>query len=181
MGGLLGFQVSRRSQASGHARWASKSLAEELDPARFSVEDRVKTTMKPKSLFLSCLVMVLAAAMGFSAGAQSESTASPKTSPPRTESAARLTIEVSGGEKNAPVENASVYVKYVEEHLIKDKKFELNVKTNREGTAHIPDAPMGKVLVQVVAEGWKTYGRLFEVTDPKQTLKVHLEKPVKWY
>lgn len=127
------------------------------------------------------MAMALASTMGFSGYAQSTATTPAKTPPARTESVRRLTIEVSGGEKNTPVENASVYVKYVEEHLIKDKKFELNVKTNHEGSAHIPDAPMGKLLVQVVAEGWKTYGRLFEVTDSKQTLKVHLEKPVKWY
>lgn len=118
--------------------------------------------------------MVMPARAQNAAGAQEKPAA-------RTETAPRLTIEVSGGEKNSPVENASVYVKYVEEHKIKDKKFELNVKTNRDGTAHIPDAPLGKVLVQVVAEGWKTYGKWFEVTDPKQTLKVHLEKPAKWY
>jgi hypothetical protein len=145
------------------------------------VEDRVKTAMKPKNLLLSCLVMALAAAIGLRVQAQSAQTTPPKAAPPRVESASRLTIEVSGGEKETPVENASVYVKYVEGHLIKDKKFELNVKTNRDGTAHIPDAPLGKVLVQVVAEGWKTYGRWFEVTDAKQTLKVHLERPPKWY
>jgi hypothetical protein len=181
MGALLGFQGRRRRQAAaGHAT-ASKELTEEVDPARFSVEDGVKTKMKPKNLLLGCSLIALASVMSFGVYAQSAQTTPPKSPPARAESAARLTIEVSGGEKDAPVENASVYVKYVEEHLIKDKKFELNVKTNHEGTAHIPDAPMGKVLVQVVAEGWKTYGKWFQVTDPKQTLKVHLEKPAKWY
>ena len=94
----------------------------------------------------------------------------------------RLTIEVTGGDKDVPVENASVYVKYVEERkLAKDKKIALNVKTNRNGTAHIPDAPLGKVLVQVVAEGWKTYGKWVDITDARQTIKVHLERPPKWY
>ncbi len=94
----------------------------------------------------------------------------------------RITIEVTGGEKETPIENASVYVKFIEEHkLKKDKKLELNVKTNRDGVAHVPDAPMGRVLIQVVAEGWKTYGRWFDITDPKQTVKVRLEKPPKWY
>ena len=95
---------------------------------------------------------------------------------------ARITVEVTGGEKSTPVENASVYLKYVEERkLRKDKKFELNVKTNRDGVAHIPDAPMGKVLVQVIAEGWKTYGKWIEITEPRQTIKVKLEKPPRWY
>ena len=94
----------------------------------------------------------------------------------------RLRIEVVGGEKDAPVENASVYIKYVEEHkLRKDKKLELNVKTNREGIAHVPDAPLGKVLIQVIAEGWKSYGKWFEISDPKQIIKIKLEKPPRWY
>jgi hypothetical protein len=99
-----------------------------------------------------------------------------------SEQMSRFTIEVSGGENEAPIENASVYVKYIEERKIrKDKKLEMNVKTNREGAAHIPAAPMGRVLVQVVADGWKTYGRWYDITEAKQTLKVHLERPPKWY
>jgi hypothetical protein len=95
---------------------------------------------------------------------------------------ARITVEVTGGEKSTPVENASVYIKYVEERKIKSNKtVELNVKTNREGTAHVPDAPLGRALVQVVADGWKTYGRWYDVTDAKQTIKIHLDRPPKWY
>src|SRR3989442_460181 len=72
----------------------------------------------------------------------------------KTDVLTRITIEVSGGEKATPVENASVYVKYVEERkLAKDKKLELNVKTNRDGIAHVPNAPLGRVLIQVIAEG----------------------------
>lgn len=93
----------------------------------------------------------------------------------------RLTIEVTGGDSNIPVENASVYVKTIEQHLLKDKKFEVNVKTNQNGTAHVPDAPMGRVLIQVVAEGWKPYGHWYDINDPKQVVKIHLERPPKWY
>jgi hypothetical protein len=109
-----------------------------------------------------------------------------KATPPAKQQAgaqvSRITIEVSGGETETPVENASVYIKYVEERKIaKDKKLEMNVKTNKEGTAHVPDAPLGKALVQVVADGWKTYGRWYDVTEAKQTIKIHLDKPAKWY
>jgi hypothetical protein len=94
---------------------------------------------------------------------------------------ARLTIEVTGGDSNKPIENASVYVKTVEERMIKDKKFEVNVKTNQKGVAHVPDPPTGKVLIQIVADGWKTYGQWHEITDQRQVIKIHLEKPPKWY
>jgi hypothetical protein len=94
----------------------------------------------------------------------------------------KLTIEVSGGEKNVAVENASVYLKYAEERkLRKDKKYALNVKTNRDGTAHIPDPPLGKVLIQVVAEGWKTFGEYYDLDDAGAVIKIHLDRPRKWY
>jgi hypothetical protein len=115
----------------------------------------------------------------------SSSAQAPQTPPakqPATEQLSRITVEVSGGENSTPVENASIYIKYIEERKIKkDKTVELNVKTNREGTAHIPEAPMGRVLVQVVADGWKTYGRWYDVNEAKQTIKIHLEKPPRWY
>jgi hypothetical protein len=151
-----------------------------LTSALVSVEDGVGTNVaiRTNNLATSLVATVLACATCLAAFAQNSQAPPPKATVPAT---VRLTIEVSGGEKELPVENASVYIKYVEVHLIKDKKFELNVKTNRDGTAHIPDAPMGKVLLQVVADGWKPYGKSFEVTEAKQTIKVHLEKPPKWY
>jgi hypothetical protein len=106
----------------------------------------------------------------------------PAPAPAQTEQPTRLTIEVTGGEKAVPVENASVYVKYVEEHAIKkDKKLELNVKTNRDGVAHVAEAPLGRALIQIIAEGWKTYGRWYDITDPHQVVKIRLERPPKWY
>jgi hypothetical protein len=126
------------------------------------------------------LSVVALSALEILAGVQATQAQSKAQTPP--EQTSRVTIEVSGGEKEAPVENASVYIKYVEERKIrKDKKVELNVKTNREGTAHVPEAPMGRVLIQVVADGWKTYGRWYDITDAKQVIKVHLEKPPRWY
>ncbi len=128
---------------------------------------------------------VLVAALALCAGAREQTVQEPDAAKAHTrnaDAASRVTIEVSGGDKDSPVENASVYLKYVEERkLKKDKKVELNVKTNRDGTAHIPEAPTGRVLIQVVADGWKTYGRWYDITEAKQTIKVHLEKPPRWY
>jgi hypothetical protein len=94
----------------------------------------------------------------------------------------RLTIKVTAGEKNEPVESASVYVKYIQEHrLRKDKRFEMNVKTNRDGVAHVPDPPKGKILIQIVAPGWKAFGKWFEIEDLSRPIEIHLEKPPRWY
>lgn len=171
------------SEQDGETKMATR-LKQELPRDLIEIATRLN---KLGASFLAVALTVLAGVFALAlipelacraALAQSPDAPPPKAAAP---SNVRLTIEVSGGDKELPVENASVYLKYVEVHLIKDKKFELNVKTNRDGTAHIPDAPMGKVLIQVVAEGWKTYGKSFEVTEPRQTIKVHLEKPPKWY
>ena len=138
--------------------------------------------MTPKAIASFALVGLLFAAGA--APAQTQAPASPDSSTPAktTLQSNRVRIEVTGGDADTPVENASVYLKYVEERkLRKDKKIELNVKTNREGVAHVPDAPLGKVLIQVIAEGWKTYGKWIEITEPRQIIKVKLEKPPRWY
>ena len=140
--------------------------------------------MRFRTKFLVCVCIAACAAIVQAVTAQDQPApaSKPKAPPPASDVQTRITIEVTGGERNVPVENASVYVKFIEERsLKKDKKLEMNVKTSREGIAHVPNAPMGRVLIQVVAEGWKTYGHWLDITDPKQIIKVHLEKPPKWY
>jgi len=132
----------------------------------------------PRSAAVCVATLALCAAQ-LSLGAQDKQTPPKQSS---TEQMSRITIEVSGGETETPVENASIYIKYIEERkVMKDKKLELNVKTNRDGTAHIPDPPLGRVLIQIVADGWKTYGKYYELTDPGAVIKIHLDRPPKWY
>src|SRR5713226_2987619 len=92
----------------------------------------------------SCFVAALFLAGTIAAQNSSPSSSSaPTPATPKSDSQTRITLDVTGGDKEMPVENASVYFKYIEERKIrKDKKLELNVKTNREGVAHVPDAPM---------------------------------------
>ena len=91
-------------------------------------------------------------------------------------------IELTAGEKTTPGEGASIYVRYNEPHRIKaDKLVEMNVKTSAEGKVRVPLVPKGKILIQVVAEGWKTYGRWFDLTEDGQVFKIHLDRPHKWY
>jgi hypothetical protein len=139
--------------------------------------------MKLSTFVANCVALVLFGAFLVQASAQDAKPSDAKApAPPQVAPVYRLTIVVTGGEKKAPVENASVYLKYVEEHAIKkDKVTELNVKTNQEGTAHIPEPKLGRVLIQVIAEGWKTYGHWYDLTDAKQTIEIQLQRPPKWY
>jgi hypothetical protein len=94
----------------------------------------------------------------------------------------RLTIVVIGGEDKKPVDSASVYVRYVDEHKHgKDKKVEMNLKTNQSGVCHVPVIPPGKFVVQVIADGWKTYGEYYDASQTEQTINITLVRPPKWY
>ena len=94
-----------------------------------------------------------------------------------------LRIEVTAGDKNDPVDNASVYVRYDRPGglLHKDKKIEMNLRTNQEGVTKVPDVPRGKVLIQVIASGWKTFGQWYTLDKEAETIKIKLEKPPHWY
>ena len=94
----------------------------------------------------------------------------------------RLTIVVTGGEDKKPIDSASVYVRFVEEHKHgKDKKIEMNLKTNQSGICHVPVIPPGKFMIQVIAEGWKTYGEYYDINQTEQTINITLVRPPKWY
>jgi hypothetical protein len=93
-----------------------------------------------------------------------------------------LLVEVIGGSDKVPVQEASVYIKFTEVRKIgKDKKLEFDLKTNQEGVARAPDVPQGKVLIQVVANGWKSFGQYYDVTQDQQTIQIALERPPRWY
>lgn len=106
-------------------------------------------------------------------------------SPPQNEyPTTKLKVEVTGGDQSKPVNEASVYVKFVLKDKfreMKDTKYELNVKTNKEGIASVAAVPRGKVTIQIVAPGWKPFGQIYDISDDEQTVKIHLDKPPRWY
>lgn len=94
----------------------------------------------------------------------------------------RLEVEVTAAETGEPIGNAIIYVKFKEDRFLRrDKQREWSVKTNPEGKAVFPLLPEGKVLVQVVAKGWKTYGQFHTLREPKYILEIKLKRPRKWY
>jgi len=129
--------------------------------------------MKPsrevlRGFLLLAALLVAAAGAGLSAGPQDEEV--------------RLEVAIRAEESGDPVTNATVYLKYEEKRFLrKDKKIEFTSKTNDDGKAVFPLVPEGRVLVQIVAKGWKTYGKYYELEGPKQTLEVKLQPARRWY
>jgi len=128
---------------------------------------------------LGFAVALLAYAVGFAA----LTAAAPRPSPLPDKKQSRVRIELTGGANQKPIPNASVYLKFSKDAKSeKGKLIELNIKTNLEGIAQSPEIPQGKILIQIVAEGWKTYGEWHEVTQDEQTIPIHLDRPTsKWY
>ena len=82
-----------------------------------------------------------------------------------------------------PVGNASVYVRYYTSGglLHHDKLEELDLKTNQDGSVKVPEIPQGKILIQVIAKGWHTYGKWYEIQQSEQSVPIKLEVPPHWY
>ncbi len=85
--------------------------------------------------------------------------------------------------KDKPVGNASVYVRYSEPGGLfhHDKMAELSFKTNEEGMLKVKEIPQGKVLIQVIAPGWHTYGKWYDIEKNDETVAIKLEEPTRWY
>jgi hypothetical protein len=93
----------------------------------------------------------------------------------------KLRIRVTANDK--PLGNATVYVRFnVPGGLLRhDKLAELDFKTNEDGSVKVPDVPRGKLLIQVVAKGWHTYGKWYDIDTEQETIEIKLVPPPKWY
>jgi hypothetical protein len=130
----------------------------------------------------STLCVVLIIVLGATSGSLAQTKDFSGQGKSDTSDTVRLHLEVTGGDPAAPVDSASVYVRYLVKHrMAKDQTVEMNLKTNREGTVVVPGVPRGEITIQVVAEHWKPFGQKFQATEDEQTIKVHLDKPPRWY
>jgi hypothetical protein len=96
----------------------------------------------------------------------------------------RLTVQVNSAETGKPIDRASVVVKFRHGlNPVKMKKIITNweTKTSQEGTVKIPELPMGEVTIQVIAEHYQTFGDVFELTMPEQTIAIKLNPPQPQY
>jgi hypothetical protein len=121
---------------------------------------------------------------GSNADAQADAKTDRDTKSDASDGYSKLRVQITGGDTNKPIGNASVYVRYDEAPsglLHKTHQAELNFKSNQDGTVKVPSVPRGKVLIQVIAPGWHTYGEWYDVTKDEQLIDIHLAKPPRWY
>jgi hypothetical protein len=96
--------------------------------------------------------------------------------PPDT---AKITVVVTKETNGKPVENAAVIF-----HPMKDNKDEgnLELKTNEDGKAVIDVIPIGDtVRLQVIANGFQTFGDDYQITTDSKEIQVKLKRPARQY
>jgi hypothetical protein len=95
-----------------------------------------------------------------------------KTPPPTS----RVEVTVLRADDQKPVENAAVVFQ------LEGDKGNMELKTDEDGKAMIDVLPTGsKVLLQVLAKGYQTYGTDYTLDKAEMTLEVKLKRPGKQY
>ena len=59
----------------------------------------------------------------------------------------------------------------------KQKEESIELKTHEDGTATIGGITRGKIRIQVIAPGFRTYGQDFDIDQPQHDITIKLQKP----
>jgi hypothetical protein len=93
--------------------------------------------------------------------------------PPPT---SRIEVTILRNDDKKPIENAAVVFQ------LEGDKGNMELKTNEDGKAVIDVLPTGsKVLVQVLAKGFQTYGSDYTIDKSEMALEVKLKRPGQQY
>jgi hypothetical protein len=99
---------------------------------------------------------------------------------PMTKLALRVT-----NDSDRPVDRASVIVRFIEGRdvlkLGKHIRTTYELRTNQEGEATIPPIPQGKILIQIIAKGYQTFGQTYDVAEEAKSIEIKLNPPQKQY
>ena len=93
---------------------------------------------------------------------------------PPKEATLQFTVLDSNGK---PVRNAEVVLHPVDKKGKQKDQGGFELKTHEDGRAVVNGVPYGRVRVQVIAPGFKTYGVDYAVDQPAHQLTIKLQKP----
>lgn len=91
-----------------------------------------------------------------------------------------LNITVVREDNGKPVKNAEVVLHPVDKGG-KQKQESLELKSHDDGKAGIAGIPFGKLRIQVIAQGYRTYGEDFIVNQPTMEITIKLQKPAEQF
>lgn len=125
---------------------------------------------------LSCFLLVVSVAV-----AQSTAKDDPKAQNSK-DAVTALDIVVTAGANNAPVDNASVYLRWEEPRTWRHpKEMEFDLKTDMKGVAKVKDVPRKRIIIQVIKDGWKPFGQYYDLDKDEQKIEIKLQPPPRWY
>lgn len=101
-----------------------------------------------------------------------------KDQPPQA--ASNLSFVVVKSDNGKPVRNAVVVLHQVDSRG-RQVKGSLELKTDQEGKASYAGLPYGKVRVQVIAPGFRTYGEDHDINQPEHEFVIKLQRPQEQY
>lgn len=86
---------------------------------------------------------------------------------------------------NKPVENAYVILDFLGDHKASKmgmrEKLHWEVRSNLQGITHFPSIRQGKIRLQVIAQGYQTYGEVLDIDQEEKTIELKLLPPQKQY
>jgi len=91
-----------------------------------------------------------------------------------------LNFVVVKDDNGKPVRNAAVIMHPVSAHG-QQEKGGMELKTDADGKADFDGIPYGVLRVQVLAQGFQTYGEDYDVEKPKMEITVKLKRPQQQY
>jgi hypothetical protein len=89
---------------------------------------------------------------------------------------ATLQFVVIKDENGKPVRNAEIVMHPVDKHG-KQRADGLEIKTHEDGKAQISGVPFGKLRVQVIARGLRTFGEDYDINQPSHEITIKMQKP----
>jgi len=92
------------------------------------------------------------------------------------EKTASVNVIVVKDANGKPVKNAEVVLHLLDNHG-KQRQEGMELKTHDDGKAEATNIPYGKVRIQVIAPGLKTYGQDFSVDQPTLEITIKMQKP----
>lgn len=118
---------------------------------------------------------LLLAVAGLHAQEKSRWTRKVETPPP----SARIEVTILKADNGKPIENAAVIFHPIEGERDKGS---LELKSNEDGKAVIDVLPVGDtVRLQVIANGFQTYGHDYKIDKATMTVEVRMKRPVPQY
>ena len=96
------------------------------------------------------------------------------------EGLATLKFVVIRDSNGKPIRNAAVVMHPVKKNG-KQEKGGLELKCDAEGKTDFDGVPYGKLRIQVLAQGFQTYGEDFDIEEPQREIVIRMKRPAEQY